>query len=111
DGEESAVADSFDIAVLPGFDGNPGVGALGGLNNAVSELSDNKEVAEEFVVWASTDPDAQQLLLDNSLPATMLSTYEETDDETLQLLGEVLANAKARPAVAGYNSLSLAMQE
>lgn len=111
DGEDSAVAGSYALSTLPGFDGGPGVGALGGLNNAVSELSDNKEIAEEFVVWAATDPEAQQILLDNSLPATMLSVYDGVDDPNVELLGEILANAKARPAVAGYNSLSLAIQE
>ncbi|TLP94483.1 ABC transporter substrate-binding protein [Nesterenkonia salmonea] len=111
DGEESDVAGDFDVAALPGFDENPGVGALGGLNNAVSELSDNQDVAEEFVVWAATDADAQQTLLDMSLPSTMLSTYDGADDPNVQLLGEILAEAQARPAVAGYNSLSLAIQE
>lgn len=109
--EDSAVADDFAVAALPGFDDNPGVGALGGLNNAVSELSDNQEVAEEFVLWAATDPEAQQTLLEMSLPSTMLSTYENIDDPNFELLGEILADSKARPAVAGYNSLSLVIQE
>ncbi|WP_051172802.1 ABC transporter substrate-binding protein [Microbacterium indicum] len=111
DGEDSAVADDFAVAALPGFDGNTGVGALGGLNNAVSSLSDTPDIAEEFVTWAATDADAQKILLDNSLPATLLSTYDGVDDENVALLGDILAAAKARPAVAGYNSLSLAMQE
>lgn len=109
--EESDVEGKFDYAPLPGFDGNDGVGALGGLNNAVSALSDNPDVAKEFVLWAATDPDAQGILKDSSLPPTQLSQYEGEEDQTWQMLGEVLENAEARPAVPGYNSLSLAIQE
>lgn len=109
--EESEVAGKFDVAPLPGFDGNDGVSALGGLNNAVSTLSEEPDLAKEFVTWAATDPQAQQVLIDHSLPPTLLSVYDDTDDETFQLLGDVLASAEARTPVPGYNSLSLSMQE
>src|SRR5690625_5047802 len=109
--EESDVEGKFDYAPLPGFDGNDGVGALGGLNNAVSALSENPDVAKEFVLWAATDPDAQGILKSSSLPPTQLSQYEGEEDQTWQMLGEVLENAEARPAVPGYNSLTLAIQE
>lgn len=111
DDGESAVEGKFDFAPLPGFDGNEGVGALGGLNNAVSALSQNPEVAKKFVVWAATSPEAQQILLDHSLPPTLLSAYDDADDQSVEMLGKVLANAEARPPVPGYNSLSLAIQE
>lgn len=111
DEAESDVAGQFAVAPLPTFTGEGTTSALGGLNNAVSTLSDNPEVAREFVVWAATDPDAQQILIDHSLPPTLLSTYDGVDDPDMELLGEILAGAHARPPVPGYNSLSLAIQD
>lgn len=111
DEADSEVAGNFGVALLPTFTGEGTISTLGGLNNAVSTLSDNAEIAREFVLWAATNEEAQQILLDNSLPSTLLSTYDNTDDPNLQLLGEVLADAKARPAVPGYNSFSLAVQD
>ncbi|MCP3013749.1 ABC transporter substrate-binding protein [Nocardiopsis dassonvillei] len=109
--EESAVADDFAVAPLPTFTGEGTTSALGGLNNAVSTLSDSKDLAREFVLWAATDPEAQDILLQNSLPPTMASAYENTDDPDFQMLGDILAQAQARPPVPGYNSLSLAVQD
>ncbi|WP_116247257.1 ABC transporter substrate-binding protein [Nocardiopsis sp. FIRDI 009] len=111
DGEESAVAGNFAVAPLPTFTGEGTVSALGGLNNAVSTLSDNPELAREFVVWAATDPGAQAILADNSLPPTLLSAYEEVDDPNFELLGDILSQARARPPVPGYNALSLTIQD
>ncbi|MEU2947297.1 ABC transporter substrate-binding protein [Nocardiopsis alba] len=111
DGEESAVAGEFAVAPLPTFTGEGTTSALGGLNNAVSSLSDNKELASEFVLWAATAPEAQAILADHSLPPTMLSTYEDADDPDFEMLGDILAEAQARPPVPGYNSLSLAVQD
>ncbi|MBR8740282.1 ABC transporter substrate-binding protein [Nocardiopsis sp. MG754419] len=111
DGEESAVAGDFAVAPLPTFTGEGSTSALGGLNNAVSSLSENKDLAREFVLWAATDAEAQNILAGHSLPPTMLSTYDEADDPNFELLGEILAEADARPPVPGYNSLSLVMQD
>lgn len=111
DETDSEVAGNFAVAPLPTFTGSGTTGVLGGLNNAVSTLSDNPEAAREFVVWASTDPDAQKILLDRSLPPTRLDVYEGVEDPNVELLGEILADSDARPPVPGYNSLSLAMQD
>ncbi|MFW6641765.1 ABC transporter substrate-binding protein [Nocardiopsis algeriensis] len=110
-GEESAVAGKFGVAPLPTFDGEGSTSALGGLNNAVSTLSDSKELAREFVLWAATDPGAQEALIEHSIAPTMLSIYEEAEDPNVQLLGEILTEAHPRPPVPGYNSLSLAVQD
>lgn len=110
EGEESEVAGNFAVAPLPTFTGEGTTSALGGLNNAVSSLSENQELAREFVLWAATDPEAQQILLDHSLPPTMASLYDEVDDPDFEMLGDILADAQARPPVPGYNSLSLEIQ-
>src|SRR5690625_4663657 len=109
--EDSAVADDFEVAPLPTFDGEGTTSALGGLNNAVSSLSENKDLAREFVTWAATDQEAQEILIGHSLPPTMQDLYDNADDPDFQMLGEILADAEARPPVPGYNSLSLAVQD
>lgn len=109
--EESEVAGDFDVAPLPTFTGEGTTSALGGLNNAVSTLSEESELAREFATWAATDPEVQQILIDQSLPPTLLSTYEETDDPNFEMLGEILEDAEARDPVPGYNSLSLSIQD
>ncbi|WP_017597821.1 ABC transporter substrate-binding protein [Nocardiopsis lucentensis] len=111
EGEGSAVAGDFAVAPLPTFTGEGTTSALGGLNNAVSSLSDTPKLAREFVLWAATDPEAQAILADSSLPPTLTSAYDDVDDPRLELLGEVLAQAHARPPVPGYNALSLAIQD
>ncbi|MFD3683367.1 ABC transporter substrate-binding protein [Nocardiopsis sp. NPDC058631] len=111
DGEESAVVGNFAVAPLPTFTGEGTTSALGGLNNAVSTLSENKDLAREFVLWAATDPEAQDVMASQSLPPTMQSAYEDAEDPNLEVLGEILADAQARPPVPGYNSMSLDMQE
>lgn len=111
EGEDSEVAGDFAVAPLPTFTGEGTTSALGGLNNAVSTLSENQDLAREFVLWAATDPEAQAVLAGHSLPPTMLSAYDEADDPNLELLGEILADAHARPPVPGYNSLSLVIQD
>lgn len=41
----------------------------------------------------------------------MASTYEQyADDPTFALLGDIIGEARARPPIPGYNSLSLAIQ-
>jgi multiple sugar transport system substrate-binding protein len=111
EGEDSEVAGDFAVAPLPTFTGEGTTSALGGLNNAVSTLSENQDLAREFVLWAATDPEAQAILAGHSLPPTMLSAYDDADDPNLELLGEILADAHARPPVPGYNSLSLVIQD
>jgi multiple sugar transport system substrate-binding protein len=110
-GEESAVADDFAVAPLPTFDGEGSTSSLGGLNHAVSALSENKDLAREFVLWAATDAEAQAVLADNSLPPTLLSAYDGAEDPNFEMLREILTDAHARPPVPGYNSLSLAIQD
>ncbi|WP_306370592.1 ABC transporter substrate-binding protein [Nocardiopsis sp. CC223A] len=109
--EESAVAGDFAVAPLPTFDGEGSTSALGGLNNAVSTLSENKDLAREFVLWAATDAEAQGILAGHSLPPTMVSAYEGAEDPNFEMLGDILADAHARPPVPGYNSLSLVIQD
>lgn len=108
----SEVKDKFGIAPLPTFTGNGTTSALGGFNNAVSAYSSKKEAAKEFVVWAGTDPEAQQLLGEQALPPVRQDVYDKlSDDPVMKLLSQVLPDARARPPVPAYNFLSQDIQQ
>ncbi len=116
--EESEVRDVVDIAPLPTFDGEGTMSALGGINLAVSSLSDDPETAQEFVAWAATDREAQELLAEFQPPPTMEALYEEYEDvvpEDLQeiyaVLNETRQDARARPPLPRYTSFSAAVQD
>lgn len=112
DEAQSEVAGNFDIAPLPTFTGDGTISALGGFNNGVSAFSSNKEAAKDFVLWASTNEEAQLMLAEASLPPTMQSVYDELqDDPVMSLLGEVLPEAKPRPPAPEWNSISVEIQQ
>jgi multiple sugar transport system substrate-binding protein len=112
DDQQSPVRESFDIAPLPTFEGEGTISALGGFNNAVSAFSDNVEGAKDFVVWAATDPEVQNMLAtEASVPPTLASVYDELqDDPVMSLLGEILPDAKPRPPAPAWNEISVEMQ-
>jgi len=112
DDQASPIREQFDIAPLPTFTGEGTISALGGFNNAVSAFSDNKEMAKEFVVWASTDEEVQTMMAtEASLPPTRESVYQDlADDPVMSLLGEVLPDAKPRPPAPQWNAISVEMQ-
>jgi multiple sugar transport system substrate-binding protein len=108
----SAVAGKFDIAPLPTFTGEGTVSALGGFNLAVNAFSEKTEEAKDFVVWAATDPEAQKMLAEDSLPPTREDVYDElSDDPVMSLLAEILPQSKPRPPVPSYNFLSQDIQQ
>lgn len=110
--EESAVLDDFDIAPLPTFDGNGSISALGGLNYGVSAFSENTEKAEEFMLFATTDPDVQMMLADNGIAPANGPVYDELeDDRFFEVLGQLLPDARARPPIPEYNEISVKIQE
>jgi multiple sugar transport system substrate-binding protein len=102
----------FDIAPLPTFAGEGTVSSLGGFNLAVNAFSDKKEQAKDFIVWAATDPEAQKLMAEDSLPPVRQDVYDELqDDPVMKLLSEVLPQSKPRPPVPSYNFLSQEIQQ
>lgn len=101
---------NYGIAPLPTFTGDGTISALGGFNLGVSAFSENTDLAKEFVLWAGTDPEAQAIT-GQGPPPVLASVYEEfADDPVLTLIGQVLAEAKARPPAPFYNELSVELQ-
>jgi multiple sugar transport system substrate-binding protein len=112
DEAESDVAGSFDIAPMPTFTGRDTISAVGGINNAVSAFSENKEAAREFVMFAATDPDAQfEVGSEFSQLPVLSSTYDQlADDPVFAVLADVVPYARPRPPVPEWNEISVTMQ-
>ncbi|ROR74309.1 ABC transporter substrate-binding protein [Bogoriella caseilytica] len=102
---DDEVAENFDIAPLPTFDGQGTVTALGGFNNAVSAFSNHTDDATDFVVWAATSEEAQALL---GAPV-LSSAYEDADSPSTQLLGEILEDSRPRPPSPAWAEISIEM--
>jgi multiple sugar transport system substrate-binding protein len=100
------------VTGLPGFGGNKGISTTGGVNNAVSKFSLNKDAAKDFLFWAATDPGAQDILVQASTLPVLNSIYQNEPEGTLlSELGKALQTAKPRPSVPMWSSISLEIQD
>jgi multiple sugar transport system substrate-binding protein len=111
--QESEVADRFDVAPLPTFDGEGTISAVGGLNSAVSAFSSRKEAAMDFAIWAATDQDVQRRVGEEfrHAPARADIYAEREDDPVFEVLAQVMPESRARPPVPQWNDISVAMQQ
>jgi multiple sugar transport system substrate-binding protein len=108
---DSPVAGTFGAVPLPTFDGADTVSAVGGYNLAVSAFSDQKELAREFVRFATLDEGVQRTIAETGLPPAMESVYAQfPDNPAFQLLAQVLPHSRARPPVPEWNEISATMQ-
>lgn len=108
----SGVAGRFAVAPLPTFTGQGTVAALGGFNLGVSPFSDHVEAAKLFVVFASTDPEVQRTLGENSLAPAMAAAYEDlADDPLMAQLATIVPAATPRPSVPEWSEISDEIQQ
>src|ERR671917_2290885 len=69
-GKESKIADNFDIATFPSFEGGEPASVLGGINLGISAFSKNPEGAAAFIDFAtSTKAQSDGFLVSTSPPA------------------------------------------
>lgn len=110
--DTSPIRGRVDIAALPSFPGRGSVSALGGQNLAVSRFSDNVKGAKAFVRFASTDPEVQRLVGAFASAPTMASVYKDlAGDRLMELLAQVLPDAKARPPAPNWAAISDEVQQ
>lgn len=112
-GEESKVADKFEVQPLVGKDG-VGVSTLGGFNNGINVNSKHKATARDFIEFVISEEN-QMYFAENSFPPVLASIY---DDEALiekypffPALKTSLENAVPRPASPFYPAISKAVQD
>jgi trehalose/maltose transport system substrate-binding protein len=114
---DSAVAGKFDVAPLPAGEGEGGQSAatLGGWNVAVSNYSDNQDVAIELVTYlGSAEAQKQRAINEGNLP-TIQALYEDAEvleaNPYMARWQEVFLNAVPRPSAPtgqDYNEVSTA---
>lgn len=99
---ESEAIEEFGVTTLPsGPEGEP-VSALGGWHLGVSEYSENKEAAADFVFYLTSREIQKMRAIDASLPPTIEDLYE--DEEVLEAnpyfreFFDMFARAVPRPA-------------
>ncbi len=110
----SKVAGKFGIAPLPGLDG-PGSSSLGGHSIAISQYSDHKQTALDFLKFYESN-DTQKFLLEKSSLAPVQSALY--DDPTLQkqfaylsTLKTAISNAVPRPVTPYYPAVTQAIEQ
>lgn len=110
-GEESDVADRFDVAPLPTFDGEGTISAVGGVNNAISAFSRYPDDARDFVLFV-IDHERQRRVGEEYRHAPARADVYDTlaDDPVFQVLAEVMPASRARPPVPEWNEISTTLQ-
>jgi multiple sugar transport system substrate-binding protein len=78
-GKESKIADQFDIATFPSFEGGEPASVLGGINLAISAFAKNPEGAAAFINYA-TGPEVQKTnFLESASPPTTAAAYDDPE--------------------------------
>ena len=110
----SLVSDKFGVAPLPGLDGL-GSSSLGGHSIAISQYSDHKATALDFLKFYQSETTQKFLLEKSSLAPSLASLY---DDATLQgqfgylsTLKTAIENAVPRPVTPFYPAVTQAIQQ
>jgi multiple sugar transport system substrate-binding protein len=110
----SKVAGKFAVAPLPGKDG-PGVSTLGGHNLAISNFTENKKTALDFIKFMTSEEQQRLDLEATSQAPTVASLYDDAElikkFPYLPTLKASIEKAKKRPAAVKYQEVSTAIQE
>jgi multiple sugar transport system substrate-binding protein len=110
-GKESNIADQFDIAPFPSFEGGEPASVLGGINLGISAFSKNPEGAAAFIDFAT-----QEEVQKANFPLTAVSTTAPYDDPALRKevpfasdLKDAVEQGQARPVSPVYAQISEAI--
>jgi multiple sugar transport system substrate-binding protein len=110
---DSQVKGKYDVAALPGVAG-VGTSTLGGYNAAISQFSEHKATALDFVKFLTSEQ-AQRIIAGGALPPTLASLYDDpaliAELPYLPALKESIANAVPRPVTPFYPAVTKAVQD
>ncbi len=111
----SAVKGNVGIASLPGFEGKPGVSALGGWHIGISRYSDAKAQAWEFVKFVTSYKVQKELVVGLGWNPGRVDIYDDQEVREkfphLQALKGVFEGAVARPNFPYYTLVSEIIQK
>jgi trehalose/maltose transport system substrate-binding protein len=111
--DDSPIKGLFDVAPLPSGESGHGAATLGGWQLAVSQYSENPDVAADVALFLASPEEQKIRAIEGSFSPTVMSLYE--DEEVLAAaplfgkLYDVFINAVARPSTATapqYNEVS-----
>jgi multiple sugar transport system substrate-binding protein len=78
-GKESKIADQFDVATFPSFEGGEPASVLGGINLAISAFAKNPEGAAAFIDYA-TGPEVQKTnFIESASPPATAAPYDDPE--------------------------------
>jgi trehalose/maltose transport system substrate-binding protein len=108
----AAIKGKFKITTLPGIDGKPGAGVLGGTQLAVNAYTDNPGASLAVLNYFTSDT-GQRLIGESSTPPVTTAAYQDPSvrkalglpDEIMKAIGA----AKPRPVSPVYPQISQAI--
>jgi multiple sugar transport system substrate-binding protein len=113
-GNKSKIKGKFKITTLPGIDGNPGSGVLGGTNLAISAYSKNPGGALNVINYF-TSAVGQRLIGEGATPPATTAAYKEPSvRKAIGLPDEIehaVGQAKPRPVSPVYPQISQAIYQ
>ena len=112
-GKDSKIADEFEIATFPGYEGNEGAGVLGGYDLAISAYSKNPEGSLAFIEFATAAEQQKIMATEASLPPTLTDVYDDPAVKKAMPFAEELRTAidqaQPRPVSPVYPQISEAI--
>lgn len=114
-GKDSKIADNFEVATFPSYEGGEGAGVLGGYDLAISAYSENPEGSLAFINFATNAEQQAILAIEASLPPTLSAVYDDPEVQEAMPFAEELRDAVAqgepRPVSPVYPQISQAIYE
>jgi len=113
--KDKNIADKFDVAPLPGFEGGTSATAVGGYNLAISAFSTKQQTALDFIKFMTSPEQMRFRLLEASEVPSLKALYDDPEAQEklpyLPVMKEALATSRSRPVTPFYNDVSLAIQD
>jgi multiple sugar transport system substrate-binding protein len=111
--KKTSIGNKFAVAPLPGLNGNPGSGVIGGYNLGINAYSKNPDAALEFANYITGEKPQEIFAAKAALPPVLTAAYSAPSvTSALPFAGKLLTavqQAKARPVSPVYQQISEAI--
>jgi multiple sugar transport system substrate-binding protein len=111
--KKSKIGDKFSVAPLPGLNGKPGSGVIGGYNLGINAYSKNPAAALEFANYITGEKPQALFAAKAALPPVLTAAYSDASvKQALPFADKLLTavqQAKARPVSPVYQQISEAI--
>jgi multiple sugar transport system substrate-binding protein len=110
-GPDNEIKGKFGVTLLPGSDGHPGAGSLGGQNLAISAYSRHQKTALRFITYLTGLDSQREVLARGSFPPVWTRLYDDPEligrFPYLPVLKRSIVTARSRPKSPNYNQVTL----